>query len=152
MLSVITFLLQGLLPGYLSNLSFEEVDKKEIQLTSVHPDEKMDVKKIEDAVKSSFHLKQLPSAIEKIKDYPEAFRDVFFLLIQPLVQSNKVDKYLDELKKSFLSFSEELNIQLKVKKLKAEEKGFLFAHLIDDIEKHSKHSVLIYLFYAPLCE
>jgi hypothetical protein len=99
------------------------------------------------SINQGFHLKELPSPIEKLKDSPEVLRYVFFSKIQPAAEAGQIDQYLKEFNSLTLARAEEMPEELVSKELKPEEISFLFTHLIEALERYPKFMVLIYLFH-----
>jgi hypothetical protein len=142
---VVIFLLHGNLPGYLKKYEIKEVDPQKLKLHLQVPNEKADEKQILNTIKQGFHLQELPSAIKKLKDSPEALRYVFYSIIRPAAEREEMNQYLKDLKQFLISKAEEMPTELSAGKMKPEEQSFLYFHLIEALESRPKYTILIYL-------
>lgn len=146
-LLVIVFLLHEYLPGYLKQHEF-----KKIELQLENTEEKIDVQQIMKSIKSGFHLKQLPTLLQNLKDSPDLIRNVYFLIIQPAAENSHLNNFLKELHQTMVTRTEEMTNKTQSLDLKVEEQSFLFSHVIEALETNPKHIILLYLFHYYLCE
>ncbi|MFC4321275.1 hypothetical protein [Litchfieldia salsa] len=143
-LVVVINLINDLLPGYLSQLNYENtIDYKSMEQQSNHD---LSIEQIKKNMKSIFELPELPSSLSFVDNHPEILNQVYDQILNDMAISRSIGFYFQGIKHLFNS-TVKGNVPLNIS---PEEQGMLLPLLIKSIQYDPKHILLEYLF-MPFC-
>jgi hypothetical protein len=167
-LILLLYLLQETIPGYLDNLDRKiEIKKlkgidqdKNGEVAAEKKDKEMqkgkdkkgeyesDAKKILKDIKNTYHLKELPPVLKKLKDHPTFLKKTFDSIVEPLISSETDTELIKSLIIEVLTeFKNSAILYGTLHDLEADDEAFLVSLLIWGV-----HTIPIHLFLLSLYE
>lgn len=167
-LILLLYLLQETIPGYLDNHDRKieikklkgtdqekngeivaEKQDKEMQKGKDKKDEyEINTKKILKDIKNTYHLKELPSVLKKLKDHPTFLKKTFDSIVEPLISSEKDTKLIKNLIREVLTeFKNSAILYGTLNDVDADDEAFLISLLIWGV-----YTVPIHLFLLSIYE
>ncbi|WP_078544544.1 hypothetical protein [Litchfieldia alkalitelluris] len=146
-LLVVGYLVQACLPGYLSKYKNEMfmLDHKELTIKSKPPNTLGTIQQIQNAIKSTFHLKELPSSLEEVVEQPDMFRYLFYQVLHPVIKNGDAEELFQKIHYLLQENTSNIPENNHLKELGVEEQGFLFSKLLEYLNRYPKYILLEYL-------
>jgi hypothetical protein len=166
---LLLYLLQETIPGYLDILDQKieikslkglatdqekngetKADKKEeeMQKDKKQDEKEKEPKKMLKDIKNTYHLKELPSVLKKLKDHHTFLKKTFDSIVEPIISSEEDTKLIKSLIKEVLAeFKNSAILYGTQYDLEADDEAFLVSLLIWGV-----HTIPIHLFLLSLYE
>ncbi|MBB6454009.1 hypothetical protein HNQ94_002460 [Salirhabdus euzebyi] len=146
-LLIITYLLESYLPGYMDQYhqSIIKISPGKLSFPHHHARKDASIQQLENAIKDTFHLEQLPSTFDELIEHPNEFRFFFDYMLKTLVDNGTTTKYFFSMQHLYIDRTKDILVDNMEIQMSATDQAFLFSTLIKHFDYYQKNILLEYM-------